>query len=460
MNVNLEKFFYHFYKTLFSLGLRIYYRKITVAGLDKIPLNEPIITASNHPTGLMDVFLASHHITRQIKFTAAGALFRDKLQAAFLTSVGTIPVYRRKDSPGEQDKNVASFEHCFRELESGGAIGFYPEGTSHPEPWVNPIKTGTARVALQAEDRNDFGLNLSIVPLGINSLHPGKFRSSVFVNIGDPIEVKKYQQAYQQDSMEAVSSLTAEIQQGMETCTFHIQDDSVMNIFDSLKVVGVIGINLPGKNIKSEPEKIYRLIKAWQEKFHIREINKDRVEDDSLKKIGSISKSLNDIKKRMQTYGIVGYPFQGSKTVLRFIVLVLILILGLPIILPSVLINIFLVTLSKNLGKKLAGKDFSLIPAGRLMMGTVIFLLFYLLFFIMLIFFVGLLKTLAISTFFIIGGYLSLWYWEAIKGFGDTWRKIFLWLMEKEVMRNLIQERDDVIELINSLLILPDEAIG
>ena len=52
-----ERFFYHFYSFLFGLGLRVYYKKITVAGADKVPTDLPIITTSNHPTGLMDVLI-------------------------------------------------------------------------------------------------------------------------------------------------------------------------------------------------------------------------------------------------------------------------------------------------------------------------------------------------------------------------------------------------------------------
>lgn len=445
MKINPQKFFYHFYKTLFGFGLRFYYKKITVSGLDKIPLDKPIITASNHPTGLMDVFLASHHIKRQIKFTAAGSLFKDKLQAAFLTSVGTIPVYRRKDSPGEQDKNVESFEHCFQELESGGAIGFYPEGTSHPEPWINPIKTGAARIALQAEERNNFELDLLAIPIGINSTRPGKFRSSVFVNIGEPIVIKKYQQEYQQDQVEAVNHLTAEIQQGMEACAFHIKDDALINIFEALKTVGTNGINIP---LKNAIEKIHKIIKVLQQK-DAEKIYSMKVETSN--KLDLISQELRDLKNQMQTLGITGYPIPGMKMVLKLKALFFILILGLPIVVPSILVNFLPFLLAKKLGKKLAGKDLSLIPAGRLMMGTVIFLVFNLLLMIILGVTIGFLKAIIICTFLIFGGYLTLWYWDAIKGCFEIIRKIWLWLTKKNDLLNLNKQRLILLDEINKI---------
>ncbi len=444
-----KKFFYHFYKMLFGLGLLTYYKKITVSGLDKIPINKPIITTSNHPTGLMDVFLASHYIKREIKFTAAGALFKDKLQAAFLTSVGTIPVYRRKDSPGEQDKNVESFEHCFKELELGGAIGFYPEGTSHPEPWVNSIKTGAARVALQAEQRNDFKLNLLIIPIGINSPHPGKFRETVFVNIGDPIAVNKYQQVYQQDPIEAVNQLTAEIQQGMEACAFHIQDDAMMNIFETLKIVGINEIEINGPKIACKAEKIYNIIKIFQRKNE----DKNDKESESSKRFNVISQELNNLKQHVQIQGIRGTPFQGTKTVLDLTASFFTLILVLPILIPSIVINILPFMLSKNLGKKLAGKDLTLIPAGRLMLGTVIFLLFYLLIFSILSILIGCLKAIAICTVLLTCGYLTLWCWEILKGVVNAFRKLILWAIKGDKMKELIEIRCSLFKRLNEYLI-------
>jgi 1-acyl-sn-glycerol-3-phosphate acyltransferase len=451
MKINLQKFFYHFYKTLFGLGLRTYYKKIIVIGLDNIPKDKPIITTSNHPTGLMDVFLASHYIKRQIKFTAAGTLFKDKFQAAFLTSAGTIPVYRRKDSPGEQDKNIESFEHCFQELESGGAIGFYPEGTSHPEPWVNSIKTGAARVALQAEERNNFELNLSVIPIGINSLYPGKFRSSVFVNIGESIAVKRYQETYQQDPVKAVNHLTAEIQQRMETCAFHIQHDSLMNIFEAFKTIGIDEIKLPEKNVKSETEKIYRIIKTLQEKFDDKEIGENGEQYASSKRLKSISQDLNDLDNQMQEFGIAGHPYQGIKTVLKFKALLIVLIIGLPILVPSILINILPFLFSKNLGKKLAGKDVTLIPAGRLMMGTVIFLIFYLLLFIILGATIGFLKAMLFCAFLTVCGYLTLWYWEVLDGLVNATQKILYWFTNKTEILDLSTQRKLLLDEIYKL---------
>ena len=436
-----ERFFYHLFKSLFSLGLRIYYKNISCSGVKNVEIDSPIVTASNHPTGLMDVFLSGYFIKRQVKFTAAGALFNNKLQAAFLTIVGTIPVYRRKDTPGEMDKNVDSFEHCFQELEAGGAIGFYPEGTSHPEPWVNPIKTGAARVALQAEDRNDFTLNLKLVPIGINSLYPGVFRGSAFVNIGKPISSKKYKDLYRENSYAAAEKLTTEIQQAMEACTFHVTDNLLLNFIEDLKIIGFHEIKVKDQKASGKAAKFYSITKALEHK-----VNHEN------KSFEKIAPKASELKSNLQKHGIKNQPFEGITTVFKFISLFLLSLIGLPAAIVGTIANILPFISAKKLGRKLAGKDISLIPAARLMMGVVIFLLYHLLLFIIAGCFIGFDKSIVISLLFLLCGYLTLWYWEALKALILISRKIYLWITDKKTVNELLEQREEIISELNELL--------
>ena len=67
-----------------------------------------------------------------------------------------------------------------------------------------PIKTGVAIIALGAEAKYNFELDLSIVPIGLNYSNPHNFKSDVFVNIGKPIKVSDYKDIYLKDPKEGV----------------------------------------------------------------------------------------------------------------------------------------------------------------------------------------------------------------------------------------------------------------
>ncbi len=446
MKMITEGFYYHIFRNLFGIGLRVYYKKISVSGLEKFPTKNPVMTVSNHPTGLMDVFLAGYHIRRQIKFTAAGGLFKDKLQAAFLTRVGVIPLYRHKDTPDEMDKNVESFESCFKELESGGAIGFYPEGTSHPEPRVNPIKTGAARIALQAEERNDFNLNLQIVPIGINSLKPGVFRQTVFVKFGDPILLKKYRSSYKINPKQTVERLTAEIQKEMERCTFHIALDPLLHLFNAFQIIGLDDIKPGNPNLNNKVEKIFSLIKILENKIgRDEQAFKDN-------KIKSLANTSVELIQKMQASALIDHPFNGIKTVVKFLYSFLVSLIGFPLALAAMLANILPFIAAKNLGRKIAGKDISLIPAARLMSGVVIYLFYYMFLFIIIGLITGIINSIVICSALLVGGYLALWYLEAVKTFSIVSKKIYYRFTKRQMINELVSMRAKIINDINRLV--------
>jgi 1-acyl-sn-glycerol-3-phosphate acyltransferase len=47
--------------------------------------------------------------------------------------------------------NDRTFDAAIAALQSGGAVQIYPEGQSHSEPSLTPLRTGAARIALMAE---------------------------------------------------------------------------------------------------------------------------------------------------------------------------------------------------------------------------------------------------------------------------------------------------------------------
>ena len=71
----------------------------------------------------------------------------------------------------------------FERLAQNGSIGIFPEGGSHDRTELLPIKAGVSMMALGAMAATP-GLNVTIVPVGINYFKGHRFRSRVFVDIG------------------------------------------------------------------------------------------------------------------------------------------------------------------------------------------------------------------------------------------------------------------------------------
>jgi len=199
---------YRISRTVIRLSVSLYFRKLEISGRRNAPREGPVIFAANHPQSVTDALVLGLTTGRMISYLAHSGLFRSKVKRAFLQNCGVIPVYRPHEVADAGDKNVDMFSACYELLEKGGAIGIFPEGTSAEERRVQKLKTGAARIALQAESMNNWTLGLTIIPVGINFQSRRRFRSRVLVSFGLPIAVARFRPTYEDDAVEAVHDLT------------------------------------------------------------------------------------------------------------------------------------------------------------------------------------------------------------------------------------------------------------
>lgn len=125
------------------------------------------------------------------------------------------------------------YAQVFEHLSRGHCLGVFSEGGSHDRPDLLPLKAGVAVMALGAMDATP-GLNVKIVPVGMNYFHAHKFRSRALVEFGDPIEIDEKLLKMYGDSKttgEAVKILLDNITKGVKSVTVSCPD------FESLSVV-------------------------------------------------------------------------------------------------------------------------------------------------------------------------------------------------------------------------------
>jgi glycerol-3-phosphate O-acyltransferase/dihydroxyacetone phosphate acyltransferase len=175
--------------SLLRLALRIYFERIEVTGLEKIPRTTPVIFVLNHPNALVDPVFLLCLAPRNVSFLAKAPLFRMPVIGYLVRSLDSLPVYRRQDEGEDVSKNVETFVAARKLLARGGTIGICPEGVSHNEPRLRPIKTGAARISLAAVSTGEVS-DLKIVPAGLYYTSKTRFRSSALLYFGDPILVQ------------------------------------------------------------------------------------------------------------------------------------------------------------------------------------------------------------------------------------------------------------------------------
>ena len=114
----------------------------SVEGSEHVPPMGPLIVVANHQSN-MDPPLLATSFPRRIRFLAKDTIFRGPAARWFLTSYGAIPLNRA-------GVDVRAFRHAMRELDAGGVVTVFPEGTRSPGA-MRRAHSGVARLALLSQ---------------------------------------------------------------------------------------------------------------------------------------------------------------------------------------------------------------------------------------------------------------------------------------------------------------------
>ena len=239
---------------------------MTVINRKRFRLRGPVILVSNHPNTLLDPFHAAVRVPRIVHFLANISLFRSRLGNWFFSTFFCIPVERPEDvNSSRQLNNQKAFRQAAAFLSKGGCLYIAPEGTSFKGRRIRPLKTGTARIALSAESLNDFGLGLSIMPVGLTYEASNYFNSRVTVHAGTPIYIKDFEEAYQEDAFQAARQLTKALESRLRSLVIHTRDEAEDIFIAQLETVLRNSHPLKEKQHFRRTQSLIEKLQAWEQ---------------------------------------------------------------------------------------------------------------------------------------------------------------------------------------------------
>ena len=213
-----------------KLALRIYFRRIEVVGLDNIPRDTAVIFVLNHPNALVDPVFLLCLAPRRVSFVAKAPLFRIPVIGYFVRALDALPAYRRQDQGEDVARNLETFAAARRLLAGGGTIGICPEGVSHNEPRLKPLKTGVARMALGAVSSGE-SIDLRIVPVGLYYTEKTTFRSSALLYFGEPLPIEPVPlNADGTPPRAAVRELSDRIEKALREVILHAEQEEALSL--------------------------------------------------------------------------------------------------------------------------------------------------------------------------------------------------------------------------------------
>jgi 1-acyl-sn-glycerol-3-phosphate acyltransferase len=182
-------------KWITGIALHWFYGDIRVVGKEGIPTQGPLLIAVNHQNALVDSLIVGWVVPRRIAMTAKATLADNPLIRFLFRILHVVPLRRVSDearkstgSPIDRSRNREAFREIIDLLARSGAVLIFPEGKSHNEFGLEPLKTGLARLALQARDKSAIK-GIRILPLGLVFEDKGTPGTAVGARIGETIEM-------------------------------------------------------------------------------------------------------------------------------------------------------------------------------------------------------------------------------------------------------------------------------
>jgi 1-acyl-sn-glycerol-3-phosphate acyltransferase len=180
--------FYVSLKQYCRLALRLFFRQWQVRFVAPLPKG-PVIFVANHQSAFMDAILVICSSAANPWSIARANIFGKPWAVKALTLVQIKPLYRFRDGFSTMRKNDAAMEEYAQMLINGKSLLIFAEGNDDGYWKLRPLQKGFARIALRAEEKSNYTLGLTIVPVGVQYEDHAKFRSRVLVTFGEAIPV-------------------------------------------------------------------------------------------------------------------------------------------------------------------------------------------------------------------------------------------------------------------------------
>lgn len=227
--------FYRAFRAVSALALRLFFRvEAPVDPAGALKLEGPVMYVGNHPNGLMDPGFMLILAQRRVTFLAKEPLFRMPVLGQIMRGMDALPIYRKQDGPGDTSKNEGTLTASVDALVQGRAITLFPEGKSHSEPQLAELKTGAARIALEAARK---GAAVKLVPVGITYEAKNRFKSRVHVEVAPALEATGFLEKPGEDPHEAAVRFTDAIATALRQVTLNLdawEDLPILETAESL----------------------------------------------------------------------------------------------------------------------------------------------------------------------------------------------------------------------------------
>lgn len=450
MSINREtieksSIFYSLLKPYVDSVTKLFFRTKSI-NYDKVPKDEIIIYAPNHQNALMDALAILATVKTKPVFLARADIFEKKIINKILTFLKILPIYRIRDGKDSLKNNEAIFQKTIDVLKDKNGLTILPEGNHGGQRKLRTLKKGISRIVFEAEESNDFKLNIKIIPIGIDWSNYINFRSRLFVNYGEPINVSDYYEEYKKHHARGMNLLRERIAVELKKYMINIENEEYYDMFDSIRYVFLPQmIKKMGLKNKKQPDEFYAQKKIIEQLNEFAEHNPEETK--------ALSDKTETYTKLLKKLNFRHWVIQKSKfsTIGIFFQFLLMLLLS-PIYIYGGIINYLPYKIPVWATKSI--KDPQFISSVRFVAALLLFPIYYI---ILSIIGSHILELepwwvkISVPVFSLLAGAFAFQYYiEAKKMFARLRFNIMMWFKNKDLIelkncyKYIIQKMDDV----------------
>jgi 1-acyl-sn-glycerol-3-phosphate acyltransferase len=414
---------------------RVFFRRIFYSNLKKVPLEKPLIFVGNHQNSFMDGILTGAYLPQPIHFTMRADMFRKSFARFFLRELNVTPIYRLEEGLENVHRNLETFSAIYEILKKNGNFIMFSEGICVQEKRLQKLRKGTARLAFGAEEK--YGLDVHVVPVGINYTYPARFRKEVMINFHDSFSIKELKNLYKEHPAKALLLFNAKCDAGLQREVVIIEDPANDVMAEQLFVMTRNDIIHPFFRWKFDTDDRRQAEKSLSEKINY--ISKTSVEltEDLREKVKAYKGLLDE--HRLKDENVARKLDRGW---LRYLTV----IAGFPVFLAGYLANLLPFIVPQTICNRLI-KDPRFYSSVYITAGTLLYLLYFPLVLILAGIFAGLTGVL-LALLVPVTGYMALFYQEILRERCNTLRYRRKSLINKPLITRLAKQRGEIMSLI------------
>ena len=348
------------------------HREIVVTGRQLIPKDKPVIFAANHQNALMDPLALAYTNPLQSVWLTRADIFKSKATRSFLKYLKMLPIYRIRDGKENLSNNEQIFAQVTQLLENKQSVALFPEAAHSGRRQMLPHKKAIPRIALEAEEKNNFGLDLQIVPVGIFYSHYWHFDRTLIVQYGEPIKVDDYREEYAANPQKAMLSLRDEIYNQLSPLVLQINSERYYYEYENIRQLAGKAYSKTRQFSRNPSLQLFEAEKELIAKIEQIEINRPKLFAELLKETNEY---FGDVENVGLSDELVGKAGEARWQV--FSAQLLAAILSLPLFVFGFVFNVVPFSVPRSIFRRKV-KDTGFLSTFNFVVGLIAFPLFYL----------------------------------------------------------------------------------